>query len=155
MSFESTKVRLPDTGAYLCRLFQPLASRVPGLGLVFVIDGQIQAKLRGAAYSLGKADVLLLQHCEFMSLLPSNPVEDGSFLLILRIAPAFLSFAFGDTVPAFACGPIPSRGGGGVTPAPSWKFSPRLPITTGPMPFIFLREKTSSSYPGCSGSLMS
>jgi beta-xylosidase/AraC-like DNA-binding protein len=112
MHLESTRVKLPETGAYLCRLLRPLASQVPGLGLVFVIDGQAEVKIRGAAYRLAKADILLLQRCELVNLLPSaaNSKEEN-FLLILKISPDFLSLAFDEGIPVFACGPISPHGG--------------------------------------------
>jgi beta-xylosidase/AraC-like DNA-binding protein len=77
---------------------------VPGVEIVFVLGGGARIEAAGITCRLGVSDILLLSRCTAVTIKPVS-VDSGEncLLSILRIAPAFLSFAFGGDIPAFVC----------------------------------------------------
>jgi AraC-like DNA-binding protein len=77
---------------------------VPGLEILFVLGGRVYVEAADMTCKLGESDILLLSRCIAVTIRPvSVDPEENCLLSILRIAPSFLSFAFGDDIPTLAC----------------------------------------------------
>jgi beta-xylosidase/AraC-like DNA-binding protein len=94
--------KLPETGVRIYRLAGLLRHSAPGIEVLFVLGGKVGVKTGKDVYRLGETDVLLLSRQELIRIMPDAGQEE-CLLFILRAAPGFLSFAFGDAVPAFTC----------------------------------------------------
>jgi beta-xylosidase/AraC-like DNA-binding protein len=94
--------KLPETGIRIYRLAGLLRHSAPGIEVLFVLSGKVQAETGKEAYRLAEPDVLLLSRQELIRIAPDTRQEE-CLLLVLRVAPDFLSFAFGGTIPAFTC----------------------------------------------------
>jgi beta-xylosidase/AraC-like DNA-binding protein len=72
--------------------------------ILLVLGGKVRIEAAGMTRRLGESDILLLSRCTSVTITPvsATPGED-CLLSILRIAPAFLSFAFDNDIPAFVC----------------------------------------------------
>jgi beta-xylosidase/AraC-like DNA-binding protein len=94
--------KLPETGIRIFRLAGPLRHSVPGIEMLFVLGGKVWVESGKDGCRLAEADVLLLSRQELIRIVPDARQEE-CLLLVLRAAPGFLSFAFGDAAPAFTC----------------------------------------------------
>jgi AraC-like DNA-binding protein len=104
MNTEKPKKELPETGTRIYRLLRPHRHSVPGMEMLFVLAGKVHVEAAGMSYNLGESDILLVDRCIMVTIRPVSVVSREDCLLsILRIAPTFLSFAFNDNIPAFAC----------------------------------------------------
>jgi AraC-like DNA-binding protein len=92
--------KLPETGVRIYRLAGPSRHSAPGLEVLFVLGGKVWVETGKDSYRLVEADVLLLSRQELIRIRPDAGQEE-CLLFVLRAAPGFLSFAFGDAAPAF------------------------------------------------------
>jgi beta-xylosidase/AraC-like DNA-binding protein len=104
MNTEKPKKELPETGTRIYRLLRPHRHSVPGMEILFVLAGKVHVEAADMTYKLGESDILLLSRCIAVNIRPvSIDPRENCLVSILRIAPSFLSFAFGDDIPAFVC----------------------------------------------------
>jgi hypothetical protein len=104
MNREPAKYKLPETGVRIYRLTSPLRHLTPGIEVLFVLEGGVRVEAGNDTYRLAEADILLLSRSELVRIIPESfDRAKECLLLVLRLAPGFLSFAFGGVVPAFKC----------------------------------------------------
>jgi beta-xylosidase/AraC-like DNA-binding protein len=100
---EFTRGKLPETGIGIYRLAGPLRHSAPGIEVLFVLDGKVWVETGKEVCGLAESDILLLSRQTLIRIVPKAARQEECLLLVLRVAPGFLSIAFGDAVPAFKC----------------------------------------------------
>jgi AraC-like DNA-binding protein len=100
MNRESPRNKVPETGVGVYRLECPIRHSAPGIEILFVLNGGVRLEAGNMACRLAEPDVLLLSRCEIVHITPDG---EDCLLLVLRVAPNFLSSAFGGVLPAFEC----------------------------------------------------